>query len=106
MIPNHFTIHDVDFSDAGHKNYYFSADLVDYAMKNGWYQPAVPGDFSDFDFARVYQDGPDKMHNLIRARQTWPMLLGERPEERASVLTQGAPQIQCGRTSSDPLQPL
>ena len=81
MIPNHFTIHDVDFSDAGHKNYYFSADLVDYAMKNGWYQPAVPGDFSDFDFARVYQDGPDKMHNLIRARQTWPMLLGERPEE-------------------------
>ena len=81
MIPNNYTIHEVDFADAEHKNCYFSKDLVEYAMKNGWYQPAVPGDYSDFDFARAYQDGPDKVHNLIRARQTWPMLLGERPEE-------------------------
>ena len=81
MIPNNYTIHEVDFADAEHKNCYFSKDLVEYAMKNGWYQPAVPGDYSDFDFARAYQDGPDKVHNLIRARQTWPMLLGERLEE-------------------------
>ena len=36
MIPNNYTIHEVDFADAEHKNCYFSKDLVEYAMKNGW----------------------------------------------------------------------
>jgi hypothetical protein len=29
--------------------------LIGYAMDQGWYTPAVSGDYSDFDFARAYQ---------------------------------------------------
>ncbi len=81
FIPNHFTIHEVDWTDTEHKNYYFSEDLAEYPIRRGWYTPAVPGDHSDFDFAAAYQDGKDKVHNMMRTRQAWPMLIGERPEE-------------------------
>ena len=86
FIPNNFTIHQIDFSDTEHKNFYFSADLVDFARRNGWYVPANEGDFSDFDFARAYQklqdDGEyDREDNAMRTRNAWPFLLGYQPEE-------------------------
>lgn len=81
FIPNHFTIHEVDWSDTEHKNYYFSPDLAEYPIRRGWYTPAVPGDYSDFDFAAAYQDGKDREYNMMRTRQSWPLLIGELPAE-------------------------
>ena len=58
-IPNWYTIHDLDFSDTEHNKFYFSDNVVDYAIENGWYTPAKEGDYSDFDFAAVYQEPGD-----------------------------------------------
>ncbi len=74
-IPNHFVIREVDFTDTEHKNYYWSENLVPYAIENGWYTPAVEGDWSDFDFVNAYQTGPKvKPNNLMRSRTAWKML--------------------------------
>ena len=75
-IPNHFTIHEVDFTDTEHKNYYWSEKLVPFAIENGWYTPAVEGDWSDFDFAKAYQDGGLKFNNILRAKGAWRLLKG------------------------------
>ncbi len=75
-IPNHYTIHEVDFSDTEHKKFYWSENVVTYAIENGWYTPAVEGDWSDFDFAKAYQDGPLKPNNILRARNAWRLLKG------------------------------
>lgn len=81
-IPNWYTIHGVDWSDTEHKNWYFSPDLAEYAVRNGWYRPAEGGGFADFDFAAAYQEGEDKSVNLLRARGAWRLLLGREPEDR------------------------
>ncbi len=73
-IPNWYTIHNVDFNDPD--NYYVSPNLVPLAIENGWYTPAVEGDWSDFDFAKVYQDGEMKEYNILRARNAWRILKG------------------------------
>lgn len=77
-IPNWFTIHRIDFSDRN--NYYWSEDLVTHAIEQGWYTPAVPGDWSDFDFAKAYQDGEMKNFNILRARNAWRLLTGTQPD--------------------------
>ena len=71
FIPNHYTIHGLEPSDK--KNFYYTPDLVDFAMENGWYKPAKPGDYSDFDFAMAYQ-GMDRPYNMARARNGWAIL--------------------------------
>ena len=78
-IPNWLTIHSVDFTDTEHKNYYWSDTLVSYPMSHGWYKPAVPGDYSDFDFARAYQ-APGEMvkSNMDRSDLAWSQLVGEK----------------------------
>lgn len=76
-IPNWYTIHNVDFSDTEHKKFYFSKNLVPQAIENGWYTPAVSGDWSDFDFAAVYQDGEMPDYNIYRARNAWRILTGK-----------------------------
>lgn len=76
-IPNWYTIHEVDFSDTQHKNFYWSKDLVNYPMSHGWYTPAKGGDFSDFDFAAVYQSGGfDIPSNQWRSDLAWRQLTG------------------------------
>ena len=75
-IPNHYTIHEVDFTDTEHKKFYWSENVVKFAIENGWYTPAVEGDYSDFDFAAAYQDGPLKPNNILRARNAWRLLKG------------------------------
>lgn len=81
-MPNHFTIHQVDFSDTEHKNFYFSEDLAEYPIRHGWYTPAVAGDYSDFDFAKAYQGGNVRTYNMMRTRIAWGALIGEVPGEK------------------------
>ena len=79
-IPNWLTIHEVDFSDTEHKNYYWSEDVVGYAIRNGWYTPAKEGDYSDFDFAAVYQgDKSEAKSNFDRSDLAWKQITGAEP---------------------------
>ena len=79
-IPNWLTIHNVDFSDTEHKNFYWSEDLVGYAMRNGWYTPAKEGDYSDFDYAAVYQgDNSEAKSNFDRSDLAWKQITGDKP---------------------------
>lgn len=78
FMPNWYTIHQIDFHDTEHKKFYWSEDLVAYAIRSGRYTPAVPGDYSDFDFALAYQGDliPTKT-NLDRTSIGWPKLIGK-----------------------------
>lgn len=49
FIPNYYTITDVDTTDPD--NFLVSKDLIGYAIRRGWYNPATDG---KFNFARVY----------------------------------------------------
>ena len=86
-IPNWFTIHEVDFADTEHKTFYWSKDLVNFALENGYYTPAAEGDCSDFDFAEAYQDphGLSK-NNATRTRIAWPLLVGREVPPRTFAL--------------------
>ncbi len=46
------------------------------AIDKGWYKPATE-DYSDFDFADVYQDGEMMQYNIFRARNAWRILTGK-----------------------------
>jgi dipeptidase len=50
VLPNHFTIRRVDLGDPDH--FMASPGLVEYAVKNGWYDEAKDG---PFDFKRVFE---------------------------------------------------
>jgi dipeptidase len=50
IIPNHFTIRAVDLSDPD--RFMGSPDIVDYAVKNGWYDAAKDG---PFDFKKAFE---------------------------------------------------
>jgi len=51
VMPNHYTFHSLnEFPEM-----YYPDDLIPYAVEKGWYAPAVPGCYDDFDFARAYQ---------------------------------------------------
>ena len=74
-IPNWYTIRQVDFSDTEHKNFYWSEDLVGYPLRNGFYTPAVEGDYSDFDFSDAYQvEGAFIPSNTLRSDLAWRQL--------------------------------
>lgn len=80
FMPNWYTIHHVDFDDAD--NYIASSDLVEYAIKRGWYTPAKQGDFSDFDFAAVYQNpAQNQAGNMMRHKNALRIILGREPED-------------------------
>ncbi len=49
ILANTFTIRYVDMQDTD--NYICSPDLIDYAVKRGWYDPEKDG---EFDFAKAY----------------------------------------------------
>ncbi len=49
LIPNYYTIHDVDPED--HENFILSPGLIEYAVERGWYDPAEGA----FDFTRAFQ---------------------------------------------------
>lgn len=49
VIANTYTIHGIDLSDTA--NFLAAADVIDYAVSRGWYDPSADG---TFDFAAVY----------------------------------------------------
>ena len=85
FIPNWFTIRQIDFSDVAHREWYWSEDLVPHAIERGYYVPARDGDYSDFDFAKAYQDGDGRRDSWERANAAWPLLLGRKPEDNKQV---------------------
>ncbi len=72
FMPNHYTIHALEPSDK--ENFYYTPGIVENAIENGWYRPAVPGDYSDFDFAKAYQTEGERPYNTMRTRNAWPIL--------------------------------
>lgn len=86
-IPNWLTLHEVDFSDTEHKNYYWTKDLADYAIRNGWYTPKNEGDYSDFDYANAYQgEGSDVKSNFDRTKIAWLKLAGKELPDRTTAI--------------------
>ena len=86
-IPNWLTLHEVDFSDTEHKNYYWTEDVVGYAVRNGWYTPKTEGDYSDFDYAAAYQgEGSDVKSNFDRTKIAWKIISGEELPDRTTAI--------------------
>jgi len=80
FIPNWYTIHQVDLADKD--NYIASPDLITYAISRGWYTPAKPGDYSDFDFALAYQNPTQNQDgNIVRHRNALRLILGAEPAD-------------------------
>jgi dipeptidase len=63
IIPNYYTISRINLGDT--MNFLGSADIVDYAIKRGWYDPKTDG---VFNFRKVYSDPGNlsNMGNLVR----------------------------------------
>jgi len=72
-MPNHYTFHGLDDVP----EMYYSEDLVSHAIEMFYYMPAVEGDFSDFDFAKAYQDEDSYMtaYNVNRQKYAMQILL-------------------------------
>lgn len=86
-MPNWYTIHQIDFNDTEHKKFYWSENVVQFAIDHGWYTPAKEGDYSDFDFAAMYQGGPAyTLFNKDRHAIGWKKATGkEVPELTFSI---------------------
>ncbi len=65
VIANCYTIGAVDLSDR--ENVMGSADIIEYAVKRGWYNPEKDG---AFDFARAYSD-PDDLASMANVLRQW-----------------------------------
>lgn len=65
VVANCYTITQVDLKDK--KNYLGSGDIIDYAVKRGWYQPDRDG---PFNFASVYS-APGNIKNEKNALRQW-----------------------------------
>ena len=59
FIANTYSIREIDLNDTS--NFLCSPDIIDYAMKRGWYNPEKDG---KLDFARAY--APDDVHKADR----------------------------------------
>ena len=74
VMPNFYNFHTLrDCPEM-----YYSSDIVEYAVQRGWYVPAVPGDYSDFDFATAYQAPEEHMglRNVLRQKHGQRIALG------------------------------
>ena len=87
--PNWYTIHELDFNNPDVNR--FSPDVVKYAIDNGWYTPAREGDYSDFDFGRVYQGAEwNHISNRLRSDLAWSHLLDGEPLPYQTFSTKAA----------------
>ena len=92
VMSNHYTVHGLRKLE----NAVCSENLIEYAVQKGWYAPADK-EYSDFDFAKVYQDPKTYRHpeNTLRQKYATQMLLG-RPW---SMETDGfPPYVKASRT--------
>jgi len=110
LLPNIHIIGEVDLKDTG--NFLASPDLIDYAVRRGWYDPEGG---RPFNFRRVYRrdrrDLPDMRRwlgrNLVSGKQVpWPPKqpppIGVKPRERMTVAAVAA----ILRNTSGPGRPL
>ena len=58
VIPNYYTIGEINLADT--TNFLGAADIIEYAITKGWYDPDIDG---KFHFARVYSDSGNLNHN-------------------------------------------
>ncbi|MGQ9559506.1 MAG: dipeptidase [Candidatus Oleimicrobiaceae bacterium] len=65
VIPNYYTIGEVDLADT--LNFLGATDLVDYAVARGWYQPERDG---AFHFAEVYSS-PHQLTHPTNVNRMW-----------------------------------
>lgn len=74
VMPNYYNFHTLHDCP----EMFYSPDIVEYAEKMGWYQPAIPGDTSDFDFAKAYQAPQEYKgaRNLMRQKHGQRLALG------------------------------
>ena len=81
MLPNELTIRKIDLKDTA--NVIASPDLVEYAIKQGWYKPAKEGDYNDFDFAGTYQEDKTRLdtYNPTRFSTALKALTGKDYED-------------------------
>ncbi|MCL1808303.1 MAG: C69 family dipeptidase [Clostridiales bacterium] len=54
-MGNNLTIGQIDFTDDG-TNWLWSDNVATYAIDRGWYTPASPGDYSDFNWKNTYNN--------------------------------------------------
>jgi dipeptidase len=65
VIANRYTITTIDLADA--ENFQGSPDIIEYAVRRGWYDPQRDG---EFNFARVYSH-PDKYTDQGSVLRQW-----------------------------------
>jgi dipeptidase len=77
IIPNYYTISNVDLDDT--LNFIGSESLIDYAQERGWYNPETEEAFS---FRKAYGD-PESLSNMVNIVRHWSALniLAEREYE-------------------------
>lgn len=64
IIPNYYTITKVDLSDT--KNFLGSKDLIEYAIKRGWYRP----DEGNFNFRKAYSN-QNNIQSITNKARHW-----------------------------------
>jgi len=71
VIANRYTIGSVDLADR--ENFQGSPDIIEYAVRRGWFNPQKDG---EFNFARIYSDPGDFDHpdNILRQWQGTSLL--------------------------------
>ena len=77
VIANRYTIGRVDLDDTD--NFQGSPDIIDYAVRRGWYDPQKDG---EFDFARAYSDPGNyaDMRNVLRQWRGTDLLAAKPPQ--------------------------
>lgn len=65
IIPNYYTITNVDLSDE--QNFLGSPDLIEYAIERSWYDPNVD---EEFNFRKAYSD-QDNLENIGNKARYW-----------------------------------
>lgn len=65
VLPNNFTIREVNLNDR--ENFLSCADLIDYAIKRGWYNPNTDG---PFNFRNAYA-GRNSVKNPGNVNRAW-----------------------------------
>lgn len=73
LIPNYYVIDAVDLSDT--ENFAGSADIVEYAVSRGWYDPARDGEFS---FRKAYSAPSSRKgaRNCVRHKEALDFVCG------------------------------
>ena len=71
--PNHYSIRNMRLGSPD--EFLASPGLIEYAIKRGWYVPARPGHYSDFDFAEAYQHPDYVMAPINEARHSFGLAI-------------------------------